>query len=339
MARNVRAIIYVNGKNITDDITSYVKAVTFSDALSDEADTAEIELHDVNHIWREAWFPQRGDTATIELVRVDWNGTDIDTLPVGSFEIDEITNSYSQGSGNTAKVKLNSIPNNSGLRSINESRSWEKVKLSKIAGDIAAEAGMTLFYDTKEDPEIARAEQSEKSNLAFLQKLCHDNGLALKASDGKLIIFDEEKYEESAPIVTLKYGVDAIKSFNATATISKIYKKCVVNYKHGKKSVEIGGEYEDKSKKSGMTLKINQKVETKAEAEKLAKKKLREKNKEEIKISMTLAGRFIYLSGNVIELSGHGFYDGRYIIEKTNHKVGSSGYEVSIDLRKCLTGY
>lgn len=338
MARNVKAIIYINGKNITDDISSYVKAVSFSDSLSDEADTAEIHLHDVNHIWRESWFPQRGDTATIELIRVDWNGDGVETLPLGSFEIDEIQNTYSQGSGNEAKVKLNSIPNNSGLRNVNESRSWEKVKLSGIAGDIASEAGMTLFYDTNEDPEIARAEQSEKSNLAFLKKLCHDNGLALKASDGKLIIFDEEKFESQSPIITLTYGVDAIKSFSATATISKIYKSCTVNYKHGKKSEEISGEYTDGSKKSGMTLKINQKVETQAEAEKLAKKKLREKNKEEIKISMTLVGRFIYLSGNVIELSGHGFYDGAYIIEKSNHKIGN-GYEVSIDLRKCLSGY
>ena len=136
----------------------------------------------------------------------------------------------------------------------------------------------------------------------------------------------------------MSYGTDAIKNFNATATISKIYKKCEVNYKHGKKSEEIGGEYEDSSKKSGLTLKVNQKVETQAEAEKLAKKKLREKNKEEIKITMTLVGRFIYLSGNVIELKGHGFYDGNYLIEKSNHKIGN-GYEVSIDLRKCLKGY
>lgn len=337
-ARRVKAYIYVNGKNITDDISGYVKAVSYTDNLSGEADTAEISLHDVNHIWREAWFPQRGDTASIELVRLDWNGDGIEVFPLGSFEIDECTNKYSQGGGNECTVKLNSISNNTGLRSINESRSWEKVKLSKIAGDIAAEAGLTLFYDTKEDPEIARAEQSEKSNLAFLQKLCTDNGLALKVSDNKLIIFDEEKFEEQEPIVILIYGSAAIKSFSATATISKIYKSCKVEYKHGKKSEEISAEYTDTSKKSGMTLKINQKVENQAEAEKLAKKKLREKNKEEIKVSMSLVGKFFYLSGNVIALADHGFYDGNYLIEKATHKVGD-GYEVSVDLRKCLKGY
>ena len=87
-----------------------------------------------------------------------------------------------------------------------------------------------------------------------------------------------------------------------------------------------------------MTLKVNKKVSTQAEAEKLAKKKLREKNKEEIKISLTLIGNFIYLSGNVVELVNHGWYSGNYIIEKATHKIGN-GYEVTLDLRKCLSGY
>ena len=339
MARQVDVIIYVNGKNITDEISRYVKSVTYNDVLDGEANTAEIELHDVERIWCDEWFPTRGDTASIELARLDWNGEGAaEGLNLGSFEIDEISNKYSHGSGNTCTVKLNSIPNSSGLRAVNESRSWEKVTLSSIAGDIAADAGMTLFYDTNEDPVIERAEQSEKSNLAFLKKLCVDNGLALKVEDGKLIIFDEEKYESQSAVVSLEYGIDAIKSFSATATISKIYKSCKVEYKHGKKDVTIKGEYTDGDKKSGMTLKVNKKVSTQAEAEKLAKKKLREKNKEEIKISLTLIGNFIYLSGNVVELVNHGWYSGNYIIEKATHKIGN-GYEVTLDLRKCLSGY
>lgn len=335
MARSVDAEIYVNGKNITADIAYYVKSVQYNDALSGEANTAEIELHDVNHIWREDWFPQRGDTASIILIRRNWNGDEIESLPLGEFELDEIENAYSYGGGNIAKVKLNSIPNSSGLRSINESRSWEKVKLSKIAGDIAGEAGMALYYDAADDPEIERAEQSEKSNLAFLEKLCKDNYLILTVANNKLVICDEKKLEEQSPIITLTYGVDAIKSFSAKATISKIYRACEVNYKHGKKSEEISAKYEDPSKSKGMTLKINKKVETQAEAERLARNELRQKNKEEIKVNLSLIGRFVYLAGNNIELAGHGVYDGRYIIEKSSHKIGN-GYTVDIECRKCL---
>lgn len=334
-SRNVEVEIYANGKNITADISGYVKSVSYNDALSDEANVAEIELQDVNHIWRESWFPQRGDSVDITLIRRNWNDEEIEYLPLNSFEIDEFE--YESGSGgNVAKVKLNSIPNSSGLKSVNESRSWEKVKLSKIAQDIAAEAGMELFYDTTDDPEIERAEQSEKSNLAFLQKLCKDNYLILTVAHGKLVICDEKKLEDQEPVCTLTYGSSAIKRFSAKATISKIYKSCEVNYKHGKKSEEIGGKFDDPTKSKGMTLKINKKVSSQAEAEKLARNELRQKNKEEVKITLSLIGNFLYLSGNVIQLAGYGEFDGRYIIEKASHKVGS-GYTVDIELRKCLS--
>ena len=334
-ARHVEVEIYANGKNITADISTYVTAVSYTDAVSDEANVAEITLQDVNHIWRESWFPQRGDEASINLVRVDWNGGDeIESLPLGKFEIDEFE--YESGSGgNVAKVKLNSIPNSSGLKSVNESRSWEKVKLSKIAQDIAVEAKMELFYDATDDPEIERAEQSEKSNLAFLQKLCKDNYLILTVAHGKLVICDEKKLEDQEPVCTLTYGSSAIKRFSAKATISKIYKSCEVNYKHGKKSEEIGGKFDDPTKSKGMTLKINKKVSSQAEAEKLARNELRQKNKEEVKITLSLIGNFLYLSGNVIQLAGYGEFDGRYIIEKASHKIGS-GYSVDIEVRKCL---
>ena len=83
-ARHVEVEIYANGKNITADISTYVTAVSYTDAVSDEANVAEITLQDVNHIWRESWFPQRGDEASINLVRVDWNGGDeIESLPLG----------------------------------------------------------------------------------------------------------------------------------------------------------------------------------------------------------------------------------------------------------------
>ena len=335
-ARNVQAVICVEGKNVTEEISSYVKGISYTDILSGEANTAEIELHDVNKVWRADWFPQRGDEVTIDLMRIDWNGGDeIENLSLGSFEIDEFEYESSFGGGNKAKVKLNSIANSSGLRSINESRSWEKVKLSKIAQDIASESGMTLFYDAEDDPEIERAEQSEKSNLAFLQKLCKDNYLILTVADKKLIICDEKKLEEQEPVCTLTYGESAIKRFSAKATISKIYKSCEVKYKHGKKSEEITGKFEDPAKSKGMTLKVNKKISTQAEAEKLARNELRQKNKQEMKITLTLVGNFMYLSGNVIQLAGYGEFDGKYIVEKANHKIGN-GYEVNIDLRKCL---
>lgn len=336
-ARHTGAYILANGQDVTGNISNFLRSITYTDNLSGEADVGEIELEDAERVFISEWFPKRGDTASIILWREFWNGgSEIETLPLGTCEVDEVTVDYPPS---TAKVKLNSIPNNSKLRSVDKSKSWENFRLSQIAQDIAKTAGVELFYDTKEDPVIKRAEQSELSCLKFLQKLCTDNGLALKFTDGKLIIFDEEKYEQQEPIVRFVRDMTTIKRFSGTATINQIYSAAHVKYKQGKEDKFIDATFTDSTREAGMTLEINQKVETQAEAEKLAKKKLREKNREEVKVSLTVTGDFRLLSGRVVELVEHGFFSGRYIIEKAVHRIGNSGYEVNLDLRKCLKGY
>ena len=334
--RHVGVTIWADGKDVTGDLSPYLKSITYTDNSGGEADTAEIEVEDSSHKFIGDWLPQRGLSVSIILWRENWQGDDqIETFPLGSFELDEITNSYPPS---TARIKLNSIPQNSGLRQKDESKAWENVKLSQIANDVAAKAGVKLFYETAEDPTIKRAEQSEVSALAFLEKLCSDNGLALKVSDGQLIIFDEAKLEQQEPVARLTYDLSTILRFQATATLQEIYKKCEVVYKHGQKDEKIVGSFDDSNKEDGKTLRINQRVETQAEAEKLAKKKLRDKNKKEVQVRLTTLGRFELTAGNVIELVNHGNFSGRYLIERSTHKVGD-GYTVDLELRKCLNGY
>lgn len=333
--RRTKISVTINGKNITEDVSPFLTNFSYTDNLSGEADLAELTFEDSQRLWTAEWFPNRGDTCDITIVKENWFDGDTE-LNLNSFEIDEVANSFPP---NVCRLKLNSVPNNSKLRSIDQSKSWEKVTLKKIASEIASDAGMELFFDTQEDPKIERAEQKEQSKLQFLEKLCVDNGLALKVSEKKLIIFDEEKFERQEPILTLSYGDEILKSFSATATISKIYSACHVKYQQGKKKEFIEHTYKDASKSDGMVLEINKKVENAAEAEKLAKKELRKKNKEEIKVSVEVIGRFIFLAGNVIELDeSFGFYAGNYLIEKARHNVGA-GYECSLELRKCLKGY
>lgn len=329
-ARRVTLQVILAGKDITQDISPYLEGFNYTDNLSGESDLAELELEDRARLWIADWFPKRGDLCNVSILQ---DGEVI--LDLANFEIDEIGIDFPP---NKVRIKLNSVANNSNLRSVDSSRSWEKVTLQKIAGDIAQEAGMELFYDTAEI-KIERAEQKEQSKLSFLQKLCRDNGLALKVNDKQLIIFDEEKYEQQSAVITLKYGDDRLKRFSATATISKIYSGCHVKYQHGKKKELIEYTYKDASKSEGMTLEINKKVESAAEAEKLAKKELRDKNKEEIKVQVEVIGAAEYLSGNVIELDdSFGFFAGNYLIEKARHSIGR-GYSCSVELRKCLNGY
>ena len=268
------------------------------------------------------------------------------SLRLGLFEIDEITSS---GYPSEVQIKAVSVPDNNTLRGIERSRSWEKAKLQVIANDIASAAGMSLFWDTEENPVLDRAEQTEQSDLSFLYAICKDKGLALKISDKKIIVFDEAKYEaEKAKITIVKPGTIYKKEsgmkylfvgtgYSLRTKIRDIYAACRVNYQQGSSKSNIEATYTAAGKK-GKTLQVNEQVESVVEALNLAKKRLREKNKDEVTGSLNMLGNFVLLSGVTVNLLGFGAFDGRYLITRASHDIGS-GYTTNIDVRRCLNGY
>ena len=328
MIRHVQPKIKIASTDVTRDLFPYLLSISYTDNLSGEADTVDLELMDKKRLFIGDWFPTLSDTLSISLTKDSGTGL-VENLDLGVFEIDEVEASSPPS---TFKIKAVSVSTNSALRQRDESKSWENVKLSEIAGDIANAAGVTLFYKADDDPTISRAEQQEQSRLAFLEKLCKDNFLALKVSDGQLIIFDESELDKQSPALTLYRDSDVI-NFHARATIQDVYGKCVVSYRHGTKDEVFQGEFD--SGASGKVLKVNKKVENKAEAERLARNSLREKNKEGVKMSLTTMGNFTLAAGNVVELSGFGKFDGNFLIEKATHTL-SDGYQTQVELRRCL---
>lgn len=330
LTRRIKPTITISGRDVTRDLSPYLLGITYEDNLSGEADTLELELMDRERLFIGDWFPDLASTISVTLAKENWDGST--TLDLGTFEIDEVTAAYP---ASTFKIKSVSISQNSGLRQRDESKAYENVKLSELAAQIAQESGVELFFQATDDPEIKRAEQGEQSRLAFLEKICADNYLALKVDDGKLIIFDESELDKQSPIATLERDKSPILRFSATKTLQEVYKSAQVSYKHGEKDELFEGEF-DSGAAQGKVLKINKKVEDKGAAEKLARNELRQKNKKETSIRLEVVGSFEYLAGNVIELRGHGAFDGNYLIERARHSVGS-GYECSLELRKCLS--
>lgn len=72
-------------KDISSDVTPYVRSVTYTDYLQGQSDELEVELEDADGRWIGAWYPGMGDKLTL---RIGYDGEPL--LPCGSFEIDEI---------------------------------------------------------------------------------------------------------------------------------------------------------------------------------------------------------------------------------------------------------
>ena len=347
-ARRILTIIKYNNKDISADISKYLKSISYTDNLSGEADDLQITLEDKAGLWQSTWMPEKGALLDVMLQQKYWQTLSAlpQSLRLGLFEIDEITSS---GYPSEVQIKAVSVPDNNTLRGTERSRSWEKAKLQVIANDIASAAGMSLFWDTEENPVLDRAEQTEQSDLSFLYAICKDKGLALKISDKKIIIFDAAKYEaEKAKITIVKPGTVYKKEsgmkylfvgtgYSLRTKIRDIYAACRVSYQQGSSKSNIEATYTAAGKK-GKTLQVNEQVESVAEALDLAKKRLREKNKDEVTGSLNMLGNFVLLSGVTVDLLGFGAFDGKYLITRASHDIGS-GYTTNIDVRRCLNGY
>lgn len=361
-ARRAYPKVIYNKVDISEALKPYLKSVEYTDMLTGQADDLQLTLEDRDGLWLEAWFPDKGATLTASILTQYWTApTDAEKeLPLGLFEIDEIECSAIPSE---TKIKAVSVPNNTTLRGEGRTHSWEGYTIQKIAQDIANNAGMQLNFSSKDNPTLERVEQTEQSDLAFLDKLCQDNGLSLKVTDNQIVIFDMADMEAAEPSLifvrpTMK-GLDTSVSIDVnsndmnsestlkrlkptswrfTSSVRDVYKSCTVEHSQGKKKAKISATFTDPNKTEGKMLLVKKDVKSVEEAERMARKELREKNKDEVTGSITCMGDTNLSAGLTVTVKGFGKFDGKYILSQVKHSLGS-GYTCSVDLRRCLNGY
>lgn len=357
-ARRSWVTIQYNKTDITQSLQEYLLSVEYTDELTGKADDLQLTLNDPKWLWLSDWFPDKGATLQGQIYTKYWNSPiEAEKFQnMGLFEIDEIEAS---GLPNMVKIKAVSVPNNTTLRGVIVTKHWEKVTIQQVAKEKADNAKLELHYETEENPVLDRIEQTELSDLAFLNKLCTDHGLTLKVTDGTIVIFDEKKLEEVEPQVcfvrpgngkqtpAVNTTTDTTKpqlryievtSWSFSTSLRDIYKSCRVEYQKGKKKEKIVGTFTDPNKTDGKTLVVKEEVTDQAEAIRKARKALRDKNKEEIQARMDLPGDTDLCSGTTVQVQGFGKFDGKYLMTTVRHSLGGQ-YKCSIAMRRCLNGY
>jgi len=328
------SLIYDN-KDISAYLEPYLVDFSYTDHASARADDLQVTLEDRAGLWRDDWMPEKG--AALQAAIIVSDDGRVKKLPAGTFEIDEIECS---GPPQTVKIKAVSVPVSSSLRGENKTRAWEQTRLSTIAKDIASGGELELLYETDDDPEYDRIEQTEQSDLAFLLKLCEDAGLSLKVTGKQIVIFDDSKYEQMAPVKTITKGKSQVISYSVISSTRDVYSSAKVTYQNSKYSDPIIYTFTPPNRpKTGKTLIINERVSSFAEAERLAKKRLRQKNKEEVRFSITMVGDVALVAGVTVLLQGWGKFDGKYFIDEAVHEGGGNGYTTKVELRRVLEGY
>ena len=325
-------VIY-QGVNITDDIKKDLLSFEYTDNASGESDSVSLSLKDEKHIWLKNWFPEKGDMVTPSIGTLNWcRKGDNQILPCGSFLIDE-----PEYSGRPSTFTINGIssPLNSNFKDVKKSKSWVNITLSAIAGDIASRAGLQLQFISGINPLYDYKEQSETPDSTFLSELCEAEGLAIKTTDSKIVIFNEKDFESRTPITTYNEFEDVVLSYNFKTRLSNTgYAGVNVKYfdpKQGKliEYLYLISELDEKSK----IYEVNQRVNDKAEAMRLAQQTAIRLNKKETVASLSVVGNIELLGGVTVNLAGFGAFSGKYYIEKSTHSIGN-GYVTGIEARK-----
>lgn len=335
LARRTKIAVQIAGADVSGTVESYFLGMTYTDHEEDKTDDLQINLEDRDGVW----IGGMGEEITATIVQTNWETDGKDkVLDCGTFEIDSVD--YSGPPGQVS-IKATSLPHRASVRSDKKSRGWENIKLSAIAGEIAQKNGMNCMFESAIDPFYTRREQVQISDIVFLQGLCKDAGISLKASARCIILFDELDYEKKGSVRKIKRGEADINSYRlGTSAADTKYSKCHVSYTNPQTDETIEYTYTPRDSDSDrQTLEINEKVDSKEEARQLAMKRLRQKNKSEFSAEFSLVGDTALVAGVNVEVEDFGMFDGKYIIETATHNVTGSGYTTQIKLRRVLEEY
>lgn len=348
LARRAWGDITFQGVNITPSIRPYFLSLTYTDNEDGEADDLQLKLQDRGRIWQESWLEEMVNAAasgkfkiSADIIQENWQGGGKDTrLPCGEFELDSVETT---GPPSVVMVKSTALPFSSSIRQTKKTKAWENYSLSGMANEIAGANGLSCLYESSINPSYDRIEQNKQSDIKLLERLCKDAGLSLKATDKMIVIFDQSKFEKRAPVRTIRKGQGYLSYSLRTNTAGTQYTSCRVSYADPLTGKKIEGiarvdDYDEEAK-NNQQLEIKAKVASAGEAKSIAEKRLRLHNKFSKTGKFVFPGDPVLLAGNTVQLERFGVFNGKYLIDQAVHKVDSSGYTTTVQIRRIIGGY
>lgn len=328
--------ITYEGKDITRDITKSLISVTYNDAEEGETDEVSIEVEDTDGLWRDAWYPSKGDKMELSI------GYDGIMVNCGKFVVDEI---QLRGAPDTVMIRGLAAATNSPLRTKN-STAHEKQTLKQIADKIAAKNQLTVKGEIA-NIQIERVTQNRESDLAFLARIAKEYGYLFSVRDKVLTFTSIYGVENGQPVLEID-RTDLI-AYSVTDKSVKTFKSATVQYRDPKSNKVVSATVKAGDAIEGGTgtvggantttasdvLEIKDKAENPQQARLKAQAALHKANSEGQEGTFDLYGEPLLVAGNNFTLTGMGKLSGRWHISRSSHSISrDSGYKTALEAKR-----
>ena len=353
LARRVAIVVKYGGDDISKSLEEYTSKITITDNFKDSIDDVSLSLrNDTDRFLMPNWALEIYQELDITVITENWKKEDEGRIsyPLGIFNID--SRDFSK---NSVSIKALAIPLGEAQDQKN-SKSWTSISMSGLGQEIAGKHGLEFKFMSDADPNLKNLKQEKETDFSFLKKVINDEGAVLKIAFNKLIIFDEEKFEEKP--AKFKLSIKEL-DYRITEKTKEIYDAVEVTYINpqtnktekimvtattsnqiksgtGKKESNPYGKYfgektppKKKPKKTNeKILKLNRRSKS-GDLSEFARKKLKRENTKRVELSFSIVGDMGIYSGDTFELYDAGIFNGKYLVNKIVKNV--PGFKFSIE--------
>jgi len=330
--------IYYEKKNVSRSMKEYQESFEYVDIATGGSDEISLTVDNSDMRFLNKWKPLKGSTVSATIIMRDWDKEGVKkSFKTGDMVMDDL--SAEGAPSNTFTMKAVSAPVKSEFKSTKRKKTYKNATVQTIGQKIAKRAGISLHYEASKI-KVKEIEQTNEVDADFLLSLCQEYGLGIKIYNKKIVIYDEEKYEKKAPLVTIYRKdrkiegkkISGVESWEWNTTMQGTYAGCIVTYtdsSNNKKHKARAG------KKKGRQLKLNISAFSKKDAQLKAKAALRNENKKLTTMNITMQADPRVIATGTVQLTGFGKANGKYFVDEVKHRI-DGGYTMDLTLHKII---
>jgi phage protein D len=311
--RRVYPDIILDDTNISINLRPYIQSIEVTDNLEGTLDDMKLNLiNKENKFLSKDWGFEKKQKLTYNIKTLNWENANEGLIQAASgiFFIDE-----KEFDKELAIIKAISAPLEA--KDTKSSKTWGKITLKNLGKEKADKYNLEFQYLVNEEINLADLKQEKQSDFEFLNKIAEDEGVKLKITFNKLILFMEDDFIKKNPVAVI--DLNNVKDYKLIDKSSNIFDSVEVTYfntnKYKKEKIlltesELRGGKKGESEKP---LKINARSKS-GDLKKFALKKLEQANKKEIKLNIPIVGDRRLYAGCTITIINSGEYNGKYMV-------------------------